>query len=105
MKTETVRARIDHVLKVEAEEVMDELGLTPSAVIQMLYKQIVFMKGLPFQVRIPNAETLAAMEEIKTGKGHKAASVKDMLAGFKGDTGCISSSSGPRSSKKTTAAL
>lgn len=80
MKTETVRARIDPALKGEAEEVIDALGLTPSAVIQMLYKQIVYTRGLPFEVRMPNRETLAAVEELRGGGGESATGVKDMLA-------------------------
>jgi len=102
MKTETIRARIDPVLKGEAEEVIDELGLTPSTVIQMLYKQIVFTRSLPFEVKIPNAETLAAMAELKGGKGHEAKSVKEMLARLKGDEGCTSPSDGRASSRGTT---
>ena len=85
MKTETVRARIDPVLKGEAEEILDALGLTPSTVIQMLYKQIVFTRALPFEVRVPNAQTLAAMVEVRSGKGHTAGSVGDMLAQLKSD--------------------
>ena len=103
MKTETVRARIDPVLKGEAEEVIDALGLTPSTVIQMLYKQIVFTRALPFEVKIPNAETLAALAEVRSGRGHKSKSVKEMLAQLKGDDECAEQSVGQPSSRKTTA--
>lgn len=90
------------MLKDEAEEVMDALGLTPSMVIQMLYKQIVFTRALPFDVKIPNAETLAAMAEVKGGQCRQAKSVKEMLSELKGDPGCSSGSAGRPDSGKTT---
>ncbi len=39
------------------------MGLTASETIHMLYRQIEMRRGLPFDVRIPNAITRAAMEE------------------------------------------
>ena len=83
MKTETIRARIDPVLKLEAEEIMDTLGLTPSAVIKMLYRQIVLTRALPFAVRIPNETTRAAMAELEHGGVGTAASPADMLRELK----------------------
>ena len=35
----------------------------------MFYRQIVLRKGLPFEVCIPNAETVAALKEIEAGGG------------------------------------
>lgn len=106
MKTETIRARIDPVLKLEAEEIMDTLGLTPSAVIKMLYRQIVLTRALPFAVRIPNETTLAAMAELESGGGGTAVSVADMLRELKApqaDTPeCLPISDGPASLRKTT---
>jgi DNA-damage-inducible protein J len=65
MKTETIRARIDPVLKIEAEKIFDELGLTPSTTIKMLYRQIVYTRALSFEVRIPNKATISVMEDLK----------------------------------------
>lgn len=84
---------------------MDTLGLTPSAVIKMLYKQIVLTRALPFAVRIPNKTTLAAMAELEEGGGREAASVADMLrelsAPEANDSQCLPASDGPASSRKT----
>lgn len=104
MKTETIRARIDPVLKLEAEEIMETLGLTPSSVIKMLYKQIVLTRALPFPVRLPNAATLAAMAELEHGGGGQASSVADMLRDLKSpeadDDACTGPSDGPASSRR-----
>jgi DNA-damage-inducible protein J len=68
-KTATVRARVDRSLKVEAEAILEGLGLTPSTVGRLLYRQVVLYGGLPFELRIPNAETAAAMREVEQGIG------------------------------------
>ena len=39
--TSAVYARIDTQLKKNAEEILSQLGITPSSAIQMLYSQIV----------------------------------------------------------------
>lgn len=58
-----VRARIDEKLKVEAAAVLAEMGLTVSDVVRMTLTRVAKDKALPFDVRIPNRETRAAMEE------------------------------------------
>jgi DNA-damage-inducible protein J len=51
-KTETIRARVEPVLKERAEAILDRLGVTPTAAITMLYRQIVMRRGLPFDVSL-----------------------------------------------------
>jgi DNA-damage-inducible protein J len=63
MKTETVRARISPDLKENAESVLKELGLSTTEAIRGFYTQITLKRGLPFEVRLPNEETLAAIKE------------------------------------------
>ncbi|MBT3785911.1 type II toxin-antitoxin system RelB/DinJ family antitoxin [bacterium] len=62
-KEATVRARVEEDTKTKAEEIITKLGMTTSQVINMLYQQIILNKGLPFEVKVPNAETIAAMNE------------------------------------------
>lgn len=45
--------------------VIRELGLTPSAVITMLYRAIIRRRALPFE---PNATTLAAVQDAELGR-------------------------------------
>lgn len=58
-----VRARIDERLKDEAAAVLAEMGLTVSDVVRMTLTRIAKDKALPFELKVPNAETRAAMEE------------------------------------------
>ena len=63
-----VRARIDGLVKEEATEVLGKMGLSVSDAIRMLMIRIAREKALPFEIRIPNAETRAAM--LATGMEH-----------------------------------
>lgn len=58
-----VRARIDERLKDEAAAVLAEMGLTVSDVVRMTLTRVAKDKALPFDLKVPNAETRAAMEE------------------------------------------
>jgi DNA-damage-inducible protein J len=68
-KEATARARMDADLKEAAEGILADLGLNPTQGINLFYRQVVLNKGLPFDVRIPNAESLEAMREIDTREG------------------------------------
>ena len=52
-KTANVMARVEPEVKEEAERIMSELGIPASVVINMLYKQIIYTKSIPFSVRLP----------------------------------------------------
>ena len=54
MKTSTVSARIEENIKTEAEDVLRKLGLPVSVVIDSLYRQIIFTRGIPFSLSLPN---------------------------------------------------
>lgn len=51
--TATVYARIEPKLKEEVDSILNELGVTPSSLIQMLYSQIKLTKRIPFDISIP----------------------------------------------------
>ena len=57
--TNVVYARIDTTLKENAESILNQLGITPSSTIQMLYSQIVLQKGMPFELRLPVNKPIA----------------------------------------------
>ena len=78
-KTETLHVRIDPNLKLSAEIILKQLGLSTADAINIFLRQVILNEGLPFPVKLlkPNAETIAAMEEAreisKTGKGFSTA--------------------------------
>jgi|GEM_PF-353630 len=67
-KTAMVRARIEPKLKKDAEQVMEDVGISPTEAIRLFYRHVTIYQGLPFEVRIPNAETRAAITEARSGK-------------------------------------
>ncbi len=67
-KTEMIRARIEPDLKKEVETIFSELGLTPTSAINMFYRQVKLIKGLPFMVKIPNEITLQTFDDTDAEK-------------------------------------
>lgn len=68
-KTASIRARIEPGLKIEVENILSDLGLTVSETVHLLYRQIKLQRGLPFDVRIPNALTARTLNASRNGKG------------------------------------
>jgi DNA-damage-inducible protein J len=60
---------MDSALKDEAEGILAECGLNATQGINLFYRQVVLHRGLPFDVRVPNAESREAMREIESGEG------------------------------------
>lgn len=93
--TTAVYARIDSGLKENAENILSQLGITPSSAIQMLYSQIVLTKGLPLNLHLPTAkptaigdltraeldvELMKGVESLKSGKTYTVDEVDEMLS-------------------------
>ncbi|MBO4902016.1 MAG: type II toxin-antitoxin system RelB/DinJ family antitoxin [Lachnospiraceae bacterium] len=93
--TTAVYARIDTNLKDNAEGILSQLGITPSSAIQMLYSQIVLLKGLPFQLKLPETKAFSAeglsrtefdnelkkgVDSIKAGRTNSTEDVDNMFA-------------------------
>jgi DNA-damage-inducible protein J len=61
--TAFVRTRIDARVKEGAETVLNYFGLTVSDAVRITLTRIARDKALPFELKMPNAETQAAMAE------------------------------------------
>ena len=53
LKYSTVSARVETAVKLEAEEILQKLGIPVSVVINSLYRQIIYTNGIPFSLTIP----------------------------------------------------
>ena len=53
-RTANVIARVEPDIKEQAEKIMEQLGIPTSVLINMLYKQIIMKKGIPFSVSLVN---------------------------------------------------
>lgn len=54
-KTANLYARIEPDVKEQAESILAALGIPASNAINMFYKQIILQRGLPFEVKLPEA--------------------------------------------------
>lgn len=77
---DSVRARIDPVLKRDASAALADMGLTVSDAIRLLLTRVAAEKALPFDVRIPNATTAAAIKAADKGKLARFDSVEALMA-------------------------
>lgn len=66
MKDSTVSARVETNIKIEAENILQKLGIPSSVVINSLYRQIIYHRGIPFPLTVPaEPETMDNMPEDK----------------------------------------
>ena len=65
------------------EGIFAQLGLNTSDAINLFFHQVEIHGGLPFEVRIPNAETLQALQDLE--KNHDVET--STLAEFKNSLG------------------
>ena len=93
--TSAVYARIDSGLKESAESILQQLGISPSSAIQMLYSQIVLTRGMPLDLHLPSrkpttiggmsreeldAELMKGMDSLKSGRTYSVDEVDAELA-------------------------
>jgi len=75
MTTDQINVRIDAKTKAQAEAVLSKIGLAPSDVIRMLYRQVIMRQGLPF---IPRVETPLVKRKAKNVEKIRAAIKKSV---------------------------
>ena len=80
-----VQTRINGAVKAEAAAVLATMGLTVSDAVRLLLTRIAHDKALPFEPLRPNAETIAAMEEARTGKLVSFDSIEALTADLNAD--------------------
>ena len=81
-KTAMIHAPLTPEVKRQAEVILKELGISISAAQEMFYRQIIAHQGIPFDLRLPNSQTIRAMEEARKGKGGNYATVRDLFTNF-----------------------
>lgn len=63
-KSANILARVEPEVKEQAEEILSKLGVPASVVINMLYKQIIMTKSIPFSLSLPKEP--ATLDSITT---------------------------------------
>ena len=52
-ETAAIYVKVNAEDKRQAEAILHSLGVTPSSLIQMLYRQVILQRGIPFNVSLP----------------------------------------------------
>ena len=78
--TAMVHVRVDEKMKARAEKALAAMGLSVSDAVRVLLTRVAAEKALPFEVRVPNATTRAAMKEARHGGLKAHATVADLMA-------------------------
>lgn len=80
--TTMVHVRVDEQTKVEATAALAAMGLSVSDAVRVFLRRVAVEKALPFPIRVPNAETQAAMAEadqIALRRDARFATAEDLL--------------------------
>ena len=77
-----VRARIDLDTKSRASDALQAMGLSVSDAIRLLMIRIADEQRMPFEIRIPNKETLEAIEELESGKRRQLKTIEEFMDGL-----------------------
>jgi DNA-damage-inducible protein J len=62
-KTSRLHIRVDDDLKEQATQALAAMGLTVSDAVRLFLHRVVVDQAFPLELKVPNAETRAAMEE------------------------------------------
>jgi DNA-damage-inducible protein J len=60
-----LHVRVDNEIKTQASEALAAMGLSLSDAVRILLKRVVTDQAFPLELKVPNAQTRAAMEEAR----------------------------------------
>ena len=72
-KNDTVRARVQHDVKENAERVFAALGMSTSDAIRIFLTQVALRREFPVELKLPNQATLEAMSDAPTEQSYESA--------------------------------
>lgn len=62
-QTSMLHIRVDDDTKAQATEALAAMGMTVSDAVRLFLRRVVIDQAFPLELKVPNEETLAAMEE------------------------------------------
>ncbi len=61
--TSMLHIRVDDDIKEQATQALTVMGLSVSDAVRLFLRRVIVEQAFPLELKVPNAETLAAMEE------------------------------------------
>jgi DNA-damage-inducible protein J len=79
-KSTSINVRTTEEIKKNAEVIINGLGLNISSAVNLFLRQVINYRGIPFDLRLPNKETLHAMDDIENNRNLESAdTVEEMF--------------------------
>jgi len=78
--TTMVHVRVDEKIKAKAEKALRAMGLSVSDAVRVLLTRVAAEQALPFEVKVPNAKTRAALAELERGNLKSYATFAEAMA-------------------------
>jgi DNA-damage-inducible protein J len=69
--TTMVHVRVDEKVKAKATATLAKMGISVSDAVRMMLVRVAEEKALPFEVRVPNARTVKAMQSADKKQGKR----------------------------------
>ena len=80
MSTATIQVRVDEKTKRQAKSVFAALDLSMSEAVKLFLRQVALHRGIPFEIKIPNALTDKTLRESEQGIDlHRVSSVEQLF--------------------------
>jgi DNA-damage-inducible protein J len=80
--TTMVHVRVNEKIKAQATKALTAMGLSVSDAVRVFLTRVAVEKQLPFELKVPNADTRAAMAEVDgmlSSRRARFATAKDLL--------------------------
>ena len=79
-----INARIDPATKEQAVDILHSLGLNTTQAISLFFKQVIYTKGIPFEIKLPNETTVETFRKTDAGEDlHRVSSVGELAEELK----------------------
>ena len=77
---QTTSLKLDPTVKQEAQAIFAQLGLTLGEAVNLFLNQVRLNKGLPFELKIPNAMTQHVLKEAQEGVNMETLTFEELKA-------------------------
>jgi len=78
-KNTSVNVRTTEEIKKGAEVILNGLGLNISSAVNLFLKQVINYRGIPFDLRLPDKETLQAMDDVENSRDLESANTVEEM--------------------------
>ncbi|MBS7671232.1 type II toxin-antitoxin system RelB/DinJ family antitoxin [Croceicoccus gelatinilyticus] len=96
-----IHVRMDNDLKDRATEALAAMGLSTADAVRLLFHRIATDQAFPLELKVPNAETRAAMEEadefFKNGSTPRFDKAEDMFTELEEESKALREAGKPKS--------